>query len=326
MQPDNFINFILHFFLDSGVYASCFPAEGVDYYQILGVSPEASTETINHAFRTRAREIHPDKNENTPESVADFKQLNTAHGVLQDPQQRAIYDFHRRYPLFQPFPPISGLIESAPVAEQPILVRNIFVFIVRNTRLINFLLQNVPPQLSSIALPYAMILQHALILMTLRIGPLTLQEIAIRNEVLNEFSNQNAILLELNELPQPPFQMIPLLFWDPVPPQPITMPTPSYNDKLLEDIKIEIPEYFFCKLSGAILTDPVHNEEKGLPNVERSYILKHLEQNSNNPHNPFTRDQLTVKDLKNNDVLKDEIQRFTDQHAPAEYFIQYLFN
>jgi molecular chaperone DnaJ len=62
-----------------------------DYYEVLGVRRDASTEEIKRAFRRLAREHHPDVNKDDPEAER-FKEINEAYQVLSDPEQRAQYD------------------------------------------------------------------------------------------------------------------------------------------------------------------------------------------------------------------------------------------
>lgn len=62
-----------------------------DYYEILGVSREASAEEIKKAYRRLAREYHPDVN-NEPGAEDRFKQINEAYRVLSDSERRAQYD------------------------------------------------------------------------------------------------------------------------------------------------------------------------------------------------------------------------------------------
>ena len=64
-----------------------------DYYQILGVSRDASAEDIKKAFRRLALRYHPDRNpENTREAGEKFKEINEAYEVLGDEQRRRQYD------------------------------------------------------------------------------------------------------------------------------------------------------------------------------------------------------------------------------------------
>ncbi|MBU3901286.1 molecular chaperone DnaJ [Patescibacteria group bacterium] len=59
-----------------------------DYYKILGVSKNASSEEIKRAYRRLAQEHHPDKGGNQEK----FKEINEAYQVLSDPQKRGQYD------------------------------------------------------------------------------------------------------------------------------------------------------------------------------------------------------------------------------------------
>ncbi|MGI6048793.1 MAG: DnaJ C-terminal domain-containing protein [Petrimonas sp.] len=64
----------------------------IDYYNILGVSKNASAEDIKKAYRQKARKLHPDLNPNDKEAHKNFQQLNEANEVLSDPEKRAKYD------------------------------------------------------------------------------------------------------------------------------------------------------------------------------------------------------------------------------------------
>lgn len=64
----------------------------LDYYHVLGVSSDASPESIRAAYRNRARLWHPDKNGGSEDSKQRFLQLQRAYVVLSNPTKRAIYD------------------------------------------------------------------------------------------------------------------------------------------------------------------------------------------------------------------------------------------
>jgi molecular chaperone DnaJ len=63
-----------------------------DYYEVLGVSRDASDADIKKAFRRLARELHPDVNSHDPEAETKFKEAAEAYEVLSDPERRATYD------------------------------------------------------------------------------------------------------------------------------------------------------------------------------------------------------------------------------------------
>ena len=62
-----------------------------DYYELLGVSRDASEDALKRAFRKLARQYHPDVNK-SPDAEVRFKEIGEAYGVLSDPQKRRIYD------------------------------------------------------------------------------------------------------------------------------------------------------------------------------------------------------------------------------------------
>lgn len=63
-----------------------------DYYEVLGVARDASTDDIERAFRKLARQYHPDRNIGDPEAEARFKECTEAHDVLTDDDKRERYN------------------------------------------------------------------------------------------------------------------------------------------------------------------------------------------------------------------------------------------
>lgn len=63
-----------------------------DYYDVLGVSKNATADELKAAFRKLALQFHPDRNPGNKASEESFKEINEAYEILSDPKKRQQYD------------------------------------------------------------------------------------------------------------------------------------------------------------------------------------------------------------------------------------------
>ncbi|MEK7595573.1 MAG: J domain-containing protein [Patescibacteria group bacterium] len=63
-----------------------------DYYDILGLSKNASSEDIKQAYKRLAKEFHPDVAKDKAQAEAKFKEINEAYQVLSDSEKKKMYD------------------------------------------------------------------------------------------------------------------------------------------------------------------------------------------------------------------------------------------
>lgn len=73
-------------------------ADKKNYYDILGVSKNATPEEIKSAYRKLAMKYHPDRNQGDEAAAEKFKEVNEAHETLSDQQKRAAYDYELEHP------------------------------------------------------------------------------------------------------------------------------------------------------------------------------------------------------------------------------------
>ena len=67
-------------------------ADKRDYYEVLGISKNATEAETKKAFKRKAMKFHPDRNADNPEAEEKFKEAKEAYDILSDAQKRAAYD------------------------------------------------------------------------------------------------------------------------------------------------------------------------------------------------------------------------------------------
>jgi len=105
-----------------------------DYYEVLGIAPNASAEEIRRAYHTLAFQCHPDRNGGADEANKAMQEINEAYAILTDPINRRNYDLPRghgsRVPKFKkgskvkislnypsPYMGYTGLVDKEPVKD-----------------------------------------------------------------------------------------------------------------------------------------------------------------------------------------------------------------
>lgn len=82
--------------------------DSIDHYEVLGISPRASSDEVKRAYRSMSRLYHPDKaglnldEESKREHERRMIALNAAYQILMSPRQRRTYDLSRDEPTVQP--------------------------------------------------------------------------------------------------------------------------------------------------------------------------------------------------------------------------------
>jgi DnaJ-class molecular chaperone len=79
-----------------------------DPYTVLGVARSATEAEIKKAFRTLAKDNHPDRNADNPKALERFKEANSAYELLSDPLKRGQFDRGEIGPDGQPASPFAG--------------------------------------------------------------------------------------------------------------------------------------------------------------------------------------------------------------------------
>lgn len=82
-----------------------------NFYEILGVSEEASADEIKNSYRKLAMQYHPDRNPNNAAAEEKFKEVNEAYETLSDSAKKQNYDHVRKYGN-QPFGGFSDFMQD----------------------------------------------------------------------------------------------------------------------------------------------------------------------------------------------------------------------
>jgi DnaJ-class molecular chaperone len=96
-----------------------------DYYEVLGIDKGAAPEEIKKAFRTKAKQLHPDRNSDNPNAEGQFKEANEAYDILKDGEKKAAPQCSPKFKAVQGanslaarrYPPIQKCYPTDPLSE-----------------------------------------------------------------------------------------------------------------------------------------------------------------------------------------------------------------
>ena len=71
-----------------------------DHYEKLGLSPSATAELVKAAYRKKAAQYHPDKNQ-APDAALRFREVQEAYEMLSDAERRKVFDDYRQRSLIE---------------------------------------------------------------------------------------------------------------------------------------------------------------------------------------------------------------------------------
>lgn len=95
----------------------------LDYYALLGVTPDASLNDVKAGFRAFARRYHPDRFAGDEQNVADatriYRRATEAYRVLTHPEQRRCYDEQRKQGKLRLDPQAAGSVRPSGRTGQP---------------------------------------------------------------------------------------------------------------------------------------------------------------------------------------------------------------